>query len=390
MSDKISTLLVDLGRDPKRDEGSVNPPVHRTSTVLFNNLGELEAYEAGKLQHYGYGRYGTRTTRALEEAMATLEGADAAFITSSGMAAISVVMLAFLGTGDHALISDSVYGPLRRLCDQELKRLGISVTYYDPTIGSGIAALMQPNTKLVYVESPGSLTFEVQDMPAIAAAAHEKGAIVVGDNTWATPLFIKPFALGMDVSIHSLTKYVGGHSDLIMGCISAHGEHVKTIKRAHYNLGACSNGDSAALALRGLRTLEVRLKQHEKNALAIASWLQQRPEIARVWHPGLTSDPGHALWQRDFSGASGLFAVELAPCSPGKVTAFVDSLQHFGIGYSWGGYESLVIAYHPSRIRTATSWPEDTVMLRFHIGLEAVEDLQADMEQAFTAMGRVR
>lgn len=380
----LDTQLVDLGRNPKRDSGSVNPPVHRTSTVIFENYAQMVDYEAGRILHHGYGRNGSPTIDGLTEALAALEGADHALVTASGLSAITTTLLALLKAGDHLLVPDSVYGSARNFLNQELTRIGVEVEYYDPTIGAAIEKLVKKTTKVVYVESPGSLTFEMQDVPAIAEVAHKHGALVVADNTWATPLYFRPFEKGIDISIHSATKYIGGHSDLVMGVILCKEAQYKRLRQAHRNIAAVPSGDNAYLALRGLRTIAVRLKRHQKHGLEVAQWLQKVPEVARVLYPALPDDPGHAIWKRDMTGATGLFAVELK----GKVTqtalsAMLDTLHHFGMGYSWGGYESLVTAFHPAEQRVATKWDKDTVLLRFHIGLEDPEDLIADLEKGF-------
>jgi cystathionine beta-lyase len=386
-SKELNTQLVSLGRDPKRDCGSVNPPVHRTSTVIFDNYATFRDYDQGKCSHRGYGRYGSPTTDGLTEALAALEGADHAIVTASGLAAITTSLLAFLSAGDHVLVPDSLYSSARHFVEHELVRYGVEVTFYDPTIGAGIAALMKPNTKVVYCESPGSNTFEMQDVPAIAAVAHKAGAVVIADNTWATPLLQRPFALGIDISIHSATKYIGGHSDLVMGAVLCKTEHYARLNRVHRNIGAVTSGDNAYLALRGLRTIAVRLKQHEVHAMEVARWLQQVPEVSRVLFPALPSDPGHALWKRDMTGASGLFAFALKGASEAALSTMLDGLNHFGIGYSWGGYESLVTAYQPHRMRGATRWDADTTLVRLHIGLESPKDLIADLDAGF---GRFR
>jgi cysteine-S-conjugate beta-lyase len=383
---KPETLLTTIGRDPKRDWGSVNPPVHRTSTILFSDFEAFEAHASGKSTRPGYGRDGTPTTESLCEAIAQLEGADQSWIFSSGLAAITAAFQAFLGVGDHVLVSDSVYGPTRRLCTEELVRFGIEVTFYDPTIGGNIRTLMRPNTRMIFCESPGSLTFEMQDIPAIAEVAHEQGAIVVADNTWATPLYSSPFDLGIDISMQSATKYMAGHSDMVMGALSCRKPHVDVLQRYYKNTGDCVSGDNAYLALRGLRTMGVRLKQHQQNARIVADWLSKHSMVSRVCYPALESDAGHALWKRDMRGACSLFGVIIKPCSHDALTSFMNHLHHFGMGYSWGGYESLIIAYKPATIRSITSWPADTVMLRLHIGLESPDDLIADLEQAFQAM----
>ena len=383
---KRDTQLVNLGRDPIRDCGSVNPPVHRTSTVIFENYAAFHEYEQQRGHHRGYGRYGSPTTDGLEEALIALEGADHAIVTASGLAAITTSLLAFLSAGDHALIPDSLYSSARQFVKRELMRLGVEVQFYDPTIGGGIAALMKPTTKVVYCESPGSLTFEMQDIPAIAAVAHAAGAIVIADNTWATPLLMRPFDLGVDISIHSATKYIGGHSDLVMGVVLCKAAQDPTLKRTHRNLGACASGDNAYLALRGLRTMAVRLKQHEAHAMEVATWLQTVPEVKRVLFPALPTDPGHALWKRDMTGASGLFAIELTKANDVALAAMLDHLKYFGMGFSWGGFESLVIAYQPATMREVTAWDKQATFLRLHIGLESPDDLIRDLDAGFARL----
>jgi len=390
--DAITTRLVDLGRNPKRDSGSVNPPVHRTSTVLFPDYATFADYEAGKRDLRSYGRYGSPTTDALEEALVALEGADHAISTGSGLAAITTTLLAFLSAGDHLLVPDSIYGSARKFVTQELPRYGVEVEFYNPVIGARIEALIKSNTRSVYCESPGSLTFEMQDIPAIAAAARAKKAdiLIIADNTWATPLLQQPFAMGIDISIHSCTKYIGGHSDLVMGAVLCKAAHYKTLKRAHYNIGAATSGDNASLALRGLRTIAVRLKQHETNALEVAKWLETVPEVMRVLFPALPSDPGHAIWKRDMTGASGLFAVEITPASNAALGAMIDGLHHFGLGYSWGGFESLITAYRPATQRSVSRFAPDATFLRLHIGLESPTDLIADLDAGFARLRAAR
>lgn len=384
---ELDTQLVYLGRDPKRDCGSVNPPVHRTSTVIFSDYETFSDYESGKNTHRGYGRYGSPTTDGLVEALVALEGADNAIITASGLAAITTTLLAFLSSGDHVLIPDSIYSSARHFVKQELTRYGIEIQFYPPTIGAGIAALMKPNTKVIYCESPGSNTFEMQDIPAISKVAHAAGALLIADNTWATPLLQRPFDLGADISIHAATKYIGGHSDLVMGAVMCKKEHFATLNRAHRNLGAITSGDNAYLALRGLRTIAVRLKQHEAHAIEVATWLQTIPEVKRVLFPALPSDPGHAIWKRDMTGACSLFAIELTQANDAALSAMLNGLQHFGMGYSWGGFESLIIAYQPHKMREVTTWDKNATFLRLHIGLEAPKDLIADLDAGF---GRFR
>ena len=384
---KKETLIATLGCDPDAHRGAVNVPVYRASTILFPNYAAFEEAERGQAAYSAYGRVGTPSTEALEKAIAGIEGADYSIVTSSGVSAIATALMAFLQSGDHLLMADSVYGPNRRLCEQELKRLGIETTYYDPIIGEGISALIRENTKVVFVESPGSHTFEVQDIPAISKAAHARGAVVIGDNTWATPLFIKPFDLGMDISIHSATKYISGHSDLLMGVISCREIHYKKLVQTYRNFGACPSGDSCYLALRGLRTMAVRLKQHQESGLFVAKWLQKRSEVAEVLHPALAGCAGHELWKRDFSGAPSLFSIVLKEnYSSDKLALMLDNLKYFGMGYSWGGFESLIIPCHPEKSRTATTWERSGTVLRLHIGLENVDDLIDDIEKAFTKL----
>ena len=380
---ELDTKLVHLGRNPIRDQGSVNPPVHRTSTVIFPDYATFHGFETGKLDIRSYGRYGSPTTDGLEEALVALEGADHAIITASGLSAITTSLLAFLSMGDHVLIPDSLYSSARNFVKSELVRFGIEVEFYEPTIADGIAKFMKKNTKVVYCESPGSLTFEMQDIPAIAKVAHAGGAIVIADNTWATPLLQKPFAMGVDISIHSCTKYIGGHSDLVMGAVLCKKEHFAVLKRAHKNFSAAASGDNAYLALRGLRTIAVRLKQHEAHAIEVAGWVQTVPEVKRVLFPALPSDPGHQLWKRDMTGASGLFAVELTSANHNALAAMLDGLKHFGMGFSWGGFESLIISYKPASMRSVSKFDRDATFLRLHIGLEAPKDLIQDLDAGF-------
>lgn len=385
---KTTTKLATLGRSPKDDFGCVNPPVHRTSTLIFNSFADMRAYEAGKSNHYGYGRHCNETVSRLEEAIAELEGYERSFITSSGLAATVLAIMSFVKAGDHALFPDSIYASTRKFVLRELPRMGVEFTLYDPTIGAGITSLMKPNTKLVYVESPGSLTFEMQDVPAIAKAAHAGGAVLVSDSTWATPLYQTPTALGIDVSVQSATKYIAGHSDLVMGTVSASGEHAKQVEKYYLNTGMCASADNVYLALRGLRSMAVRMEHQQQSALKVAQWLESRPEVSRVLYPALPSDAGHALFKRDLRGAASLFAFEMNGATEAKVGAFIDALHHFGLGYSWGGYESLVIAYQPANIRSATSWAADSWLIRLHVGLEDVSDLIEDLEGGFVAAAK--
>jgi cysteine-S-conjugate beta-lyase len=379
---KQDTRLAHAGREPKRFHGFVNTPIYRGSTILFPTAAALEAND----QEFTYGRLGTPTVRSLEEALAELEGGHATRLTPSGLSAIATTFLALLSAGDHALVADSVYRPTRRFCDHVLARLGVEVTYYDPVIGAGIKHLIKPNTKLVFAESPGSQTFEVQDIPAIAAAARAAGAVVVLDNTWATPLYFTSFAHGADVSIQAATKYIVGHADTMLGAITASQATWPKIARTHEELGLCPGPEDVYLGLRGLRSLGVRLARHQASGLALAEWLKGRPEVARVIHPALPSDSGYTIWKRDFTGASGLFAIVLKPASKQAVAAMLDNLALFGMGYSWGGYESLIIPFDPSTYRTATKWKAEGPALRLHAGLEDVDDLKADLEAGFARL----
>jgi cysteine-S-conjugate beta-lyase len=388
---RADTLLTHLGRHPEAQHGAVNPPVYHASTILSANMAEWEARRdpAKRFDVVRYGLLGTPTTFALEEALAAIEGGHRAMLMSSGLAAITAPLQACLKVGDHILMVDSAYGPARSFCDRVLTRCGVETTYYDPLIGEGIARLMRPNTRVVYVESPGSLTFEVQDVPAIAAVAHDGGAKVLMDNTWASPLLFASFKHGVDVSIHAATKYIVGHSDVMLGAVITNEENWLPVRSMAADLGHCAGPDDVYFALRGLRTLSVRLERHQRNALQVARWLQRRPEVARVLYPALPDDPGHALWKRDFTGASALFGVVLKPAAKEAVYALIDALDLFGIGSSWGGFESLILPTGPERMRTATHWHAEGPTLRIHIGLEDPEDLIADLDRGFHALRAV-
>lgn len=379
---KDETRLAHAGRDPSRQLGFVNTPIYRGSTVIFPTVAALEAND----QDFTYGRLGTPTVRALEEAIAEIEGGHRTLLAPSGLSAIATSLLAFVRARDEVLVVDSVYRPARRFCDNVLKRLGVTVTYYDPLVGEGIGRLITDKTRVVFTESPGSQTFEVQDIPAIARPAHAAGAVVILDNTWATPLYFKPFAHGADVSIQAATKYIGGHADIMLGSITTTEKTSAAIAKTHEDIGLCVGPEDVYLGLRGLRTLAVRLDRHQKSALEIARWLAQRPEVARVIHPALPEDPGYALWKRDFSGASGLFSVILNPFSRQSVAAMLNGLSLFGMGYSWGGFESLIIPFDPRDYRTATTWNAEGPALRLHVGLEDVEDLKADLDAGFARL----
>ena len=379
------TALTHLGRDPDRQLGFVNPPVFRGSTVLFPTV---EALETGD-REFTYGRHGTPTVRGLETAVAELEGGYRSCLAPSGLAAITCALLAFVHAGDHILVTDSVYAPTRRFCDRTLSALGVETTYYDPVVGPGIANLFRENTRLVFTESPGSQTMEMQDIAAIASAARARGIIVILDNTWASPLYFKPFAHGVDVSIQAATKYIVGHADAMLGVATTNQTHWRAVKDAHTNLGLCPGPEDAYLALRGLRTMGVRLQRHWESGVTMASWLKARPEVLRVMHPALPGDPGHELWQRDFTGAAGLFSIVLRPVSKAALCAMLDGLELFGMGYSWGGYESLIVPFDPAGYRTAVPWDAPGPALRLHIGLEDVEDLKRDLEAGFDRLAQV-
>src|SRR3954468_11793601 len=376
------TLLTHLGRNPEAQHGAINPPVYHASTILSKNVAEWENRPDPRRQ-FGvvrYGLSGTPTTFALEELLANIEGGYRAAIVCSGLAAITAPLQGCLSQGDHLLMVDSAYGPARNFCERVLTRMGVETTYYDPLIGADIAGLMRPNTRVVYCESPGSLTFEVQDIPAIAEVAHKHGATVMMDNTWATPYLFRSFEHGVDVSIHAATKYIGGHSDAMLGAIITNEQSWLPVRSMVADLGHCAGPDDIFFGLRGMRSLSVRLERHMRNTLEIASWLQTRPEVSRVLYPALPEDPGHALWKRDFLGASGLFGVVLNPAPKAAVYAMIDALDLFGIGSSWGGFESLILPTNPERGRTATRWAAEGPTLRLHIGLEDPQDLIEDLE----------
>jgi cystathionine beta-lyase len=382
------TKLCHVGYDPEDYHGFVNPPVVHASTVLFPNARAMET----RSQPYTYGTRGTPTTDALCRAIDALEGSAGTILVPSGLAAITVPFLAFLSAGDHALIVDSVYSPCRHFCDTMLTRLGVEVEYYDPEIGADIERLIRPNTKLVHTEAPGSNTMEMQDIRAISDAAHKHDCVVTIDNTWATPLYFKALDFGADVTIHAATKYPSGHSDILMGTVSANAKHWPTLSEANITLGICGAPDDSYQILRGLRTMGLRLEHHYKSALSVARWLEARDDVARVLHPALESFPGHALWKRDFKGASGVFSFVLPALSREKIKpkahAFLDALQLFGLGWSWGGYESLAVHVNLDD-RKIRKGPTDGAVIRLQIGLENVEDITADLERGFAAAAAV-
>jgi cystathionine beta-lyase len=383
-----NTLLVSAGRHPDRFAGLVNTPVFRGSTILSTSLADWEDINRRSMaDEQGvstYGRFGTPTHHALEEAVAELEGGYRSVLCPSGLAAAATSLTSLLSAGDHVLVTDSAYSPTRTFLTRVLGRYGVEVTPYDPCLGSDISALLQPNTKVVYVESPGSETFEIQDVPAISAAAHAHGALVVMDNTWGTPLFFKPFEHGVDMSIQAATKYIVGHSDAMLGIVTSTRSVWPRLKQTSRDLGMTAGPDDVYLALRGLRTMGVRLQQHSKSGIKVARWLAARPEVEAVMHPALPDHPGHSLWKRDFKGACGLFAIALHKMPTATFEVFIDSLQLFGLGLSWGGYESLVVPFTPGG-RTTQRWSYTGQAVRLHIGLEDPEDLINDLAQAFAA-----
>jgi cystathionine beta-lyase len=380
---KADTVLAVSGRDPESNFGIVNPPVYHASTVLYPTVDKLRNH--GQFDGVTYGRNGTPTQFALEEAFAELEGAHRCVAVQSGLAAITGGITGFVKAGDHMLITDNAYGPTRRYANTMLGRFGVETTYFDPMIGSGISGLIRPNTKVVFVESPGSRTFEVQDIPAIAAEAHKSGAMVIMDNTWATPLYFRPFDKGVDVVVHAGTKYVVGHSDAMLGLINCRDRAIfETVKMTCITLGFHAAPDDAYLGLRGLRTMGVRLRHHEKSALDIAHWLKGRPEVDKVLHPAVPDCPGHDIFRRDFTGSSGLFSFTLKGEYTDEAEArMLDGMRIFGMGASWGGYESLILPSHPGTSRTVTPWPATMRVYRVHIGLEDVDDLRADLADGF-------
>jgi cystathionine beta-lyase len=372
------TKLVHAGRDPSEQFGFINTPVYRGSTVLYPNAESL-----GQRLRFTYGTKGTPTTEALETAWTEVAGAAGAVLAPSGLAAITLALMTAVKAGDHLLVTDSAYRPTRHFCDVILKRLGVETSYYDPCLGEGVSELMRPNTSAVVVEAPGSQSFEMQDVPAIAAAAHRRGACVIMDNTWATPLFFPPHERGVDLAIEAGTKYLSGHSDLLLGLVSANAEWQPRLRATFDAFAMCPGAEDVFLALRGLRTMELRLREAERQALALAHWLIQRPEVKTVLHPALPSHPGHEIWKRDFSGSSGLFSIVLHPASRAAVNAMLNSLALFGLGFSWGGFESLIIPFDCASYRTATTWNPGGPALRLQIGLEDLEDLKEDLDRGF-------
>jgi len=381
------TNLVHGGRREEWRGRLVNPPVHRASTILFDSVAELRsaAPEFGKLY---YGLHGTPTQWALAEALTEMEpGAAGTMLYPSGLAAVTAALLTVLSAGEELLMTDSVYGPTRRFCDGLLKRYGVATVYYDPLAGAGISKLIGERTRAIFLESPGSLSMEVQDVPAICAAAKAKGVATLLDNTWATPFFFPALAAGIDLSILAGTKYIGGHADVMLGSVTANAAWYPKLERTSWDLGQSVSPDDAWLCSRGLRTMAVRLRQHEASALRIALWLREQPKVAAVLHPALPDCPGHEHWERDFKGATGLFSFVLRGGDDSARARFIDGLETFGIGYSWGGYESLAVPADPERIRTATRWRAEGPMVRLHVGLEDADDLIEDLAAGLARYG---
>jgi cystathionine beta-lyase len=379
---RTRTKLVMAGREPDEQFGFVNTPIYRGSTVLSPTVAALR----GRKARFTYGTKGTPTTESLEKAWSEIAGAAGTVLAPSGLAAVTLALLTAVKSGDHLLVTDSAYQPTRHFCDTVLARLGVETTYYDPTIGAGIADLIRDNTSAVLTEAPGSQSFEMQDIPAIAEVSHARGMCVIMDNTWATPLFFPPHERGVDLAVEAGTKYLSGHSDLLLGLVSANPAWWPKLRATFDAFAMCAGPEDVFLALRGLRTMELRLREAESQGLALALWLQQRSEVARVLHPALPDAPGHEIWKRDFLGSSGLFSVVLQPCSSRAVEAMLDGLELFGMGYSWGGFESLVIPFDCTGYRTATTWSPGGPALRFQVGLEDMADLQEDLDRGFARL----
>jgi cystathionine beta-lyase len=379
---KDDTKVVVKGRDPANQYGAVNPPVVHASTILFKTVDEFNKNEQA---YISYGRHGHPSGYSLRDAMADLEGGYKSLLTCSGLSSVTTVILSFVGAGDHLLMVDSVYGPTRTFCDETLKRLGVETTYYDPSIGAGIEELIKPNTKLIFMETPGSRTFEIQDVPAIVAVAKAKGGITTAiDNTWATPLYFKPFDFGVDVSVHAATKYIVGHSDAMLGVMTANESSWNQLYQTNRALGGTAAPDDAYLGQRGLRTLSVRMQRHRENAESLISFLLEQPEVSRILYPSRPEDPGHEIWKRDFTGASGLFGIVFNQGTVGQSTALLETLEYFGMGFSYGGYESLMVPIFNVK-RTVNKWSAEGPTFRISAGLEDPNDLIEDLERGFHA-----
>lgn len=379
------TLLVHSGRQTARAAQAINPPLVRASTVVFETLADYKhAHHETVFDSPRYGRSGTSTTFELQRAMAAFAGAQTCLATASGLSAIVAVLSAHAGPGRHLLLNEGVYGPTRIFCDKELTPLGTTVGYFPE--GADIGPYLRDNTSLVYIETPASLTMEMLDVRAVCAAARRRNIPVASDSTWGTPVFFDAHALGVHISIHSATKYINGHSDLMLGLITGSHEDLASTRSFCDRSGAHAAPDVCWLALRGLRTLAVRLQRHQQTAMATALWLQQQPQVKRVMFPALATDPGHALWRDQFSGAAGPFTFELMPCSEASFSALIDALQLFSLGTSWGGYESLVLPAVPYHLRTLSVLPDDGRLVRVHVGLEDAEDLRRDLAAALTCL----
>lgn len=381
---KDNTVITHTGNHPFDNHGIVNPPVYHASTVLSPTL----AARIERSAKVRYGRSGTPTTFALQEAMTALEHAHGTVLAPSGLAAITMALSAFVETGDHILITDSTYAPTRNFANNTLTKLGVEVEYFDPMVGAGIASLIRDNTRLIWTECPGSQTFDVQDLPAIVEAAHARDVIVMTDNTWAGGYFRKPLDEGVDISVQAATKYIVGHSDVMMGTIACNEATYEQVRASSASFGMSVGPNDVYLALRGLRTISVRMDRHHESGIKIAQWMQTRPEISRVMHPALPEDPGHKIWKRDFTGASGLFGFVLKETNQTKLAAMMDNLELHGMGSSWGGYESLLIPSSPENSRTASTWNEEGQCMRIHVGLEDVDDLIADLEAGLERLNK--
>ena len=383
---RLQTLLAHLGREPSEQHGFVNPAIQRGSTVLFDTIEECEdAHDIDYLNGpYTYGLLGTPVERQLERALAILDKGEGAVLFGSGLAAVTTPLTANLKAGDHLLMTDTCYWPTRQFCDDQLSRLGIETTYYDPIIGADIEQLMRPNTRVLFMESPGSRTFEVQDVPGMTKVAQSKNVVSIVDNTWATPLLFRPIEHGVDFVIHALSKYVGGHSDLMLGAVVAKTrEQWDLLKKTTMDFGHGCSPDDAWLGLRGLRSLGVRLARSGESSMTVGAWLKDRPEVARVLHPAFDSCPGHELWKRDFDGTAGVFSILLEPMERSAIKRVVEAFRYFKMGYSWGGYESLVLPFDPTEDRTDASNVHLGAGLRLSIGLEDPADLISDLEHGF-------
>lgn len=382
------TKLIDSGRDDKWTQGGVNPVVQRASTIVFDTVKDMKYATAHRAEDtLFYGRRGTATSFALSQAITELEGGSGCALYPCGTAAITSALLSFLKHGDHLLMVDTAYEPTRAFCDGLLKKMGISTTYYDPMIGDGITTLIQPNTKVLFLESPGSNTMEVQDVPTLSHIAHQHNMTVILDNTWGSGLLFKPFDYGVDISVQAATKYVVGHSDAMLGTATANEKHWPILRETSYLLGQCASPDDCYMALRGIRTLSVRMKQHQQSALKVAHWLNEHPQVKSILHPAFESCPGHKFFKRDFNGANGLFSFILHSNDENKITNMLDGMKHFKMGFSWGGFESLILPVNGlNRLRTAKQWTEPGRVIRLHIGLEDVDDLIADLAQGLAKL----